>query len=776
MKKWIRALAVSSAAALILTAQPVSAAASFSDTGNHWAAGEVSAAVDYGYIKGYSDGTFKPENPISRAEFVTIINSAKGYTEMTSVPYKDVLVNEWYFNEVQKAQKAGYVKGDGDLFRPNAQITREEVGVILDRVAPGGNTAYELGNVRVAARISSWALSGVKAAYSRGYLNGFDDGNFYPQSPLKRGEAVKILNKVLGVNAANNNAEVALGITNINVSDIKAEEAALNVTANRDASLYWVVLKDDSSAAPSADQVINGKDAGNKAAERYSSRSVYANTAASIPMTGLEAEQAYRVFAVARDSNAKLSTVLSAKFTTKSRGETGEDWLGSTFKISNVYENVVTLTATSSKDGYLYWVIVADKDAKTPSQSNIKNGKNASGNSVYSYDNLRVWAKSSQSVDITGLRAGTDYKIFACVYESTSNSSNYSTVKNASFKTSGTDATWINKQEISNVSSSTAQLTSTFSVSGSNYRNYWMAVRSGAGAPTAAQIKSGSLGSTNANTNLADRGDTSGTQISSSSNRTLYYDIRNLTAGTSYYVYGVVYNGSQASNVVRSSVFKAQDNAPVTQYVPDMTSLKLSYNGGADTEIIKSGTYSYDSSAPAGTTSVRITPVPASNTIVSYGGRTVSGSVDIPLTEATGSPNKIELSVKPPGGSTLTARSYTLNITVEAPLLTSLELYQASSIGFSPTKFIYNAQAEAGASDVTIRYEAAASDADVDITSNYSGGSSGVTGGSGSSGSATVTLNTDGSAVTTTTVTIDVSKNGDSKIYTITITRLPDAT
>ncbi|MDR3295158.1 MAG: S-layer homology domain-containing protein, partial [Clostridiales Family XIII bacterium] len=69
---WIAVLALFAAGLGAGPATPAFAAVSFSDIADHWAAGEIGAAVNYGYINGYEDGTFKPENPISRAEFVKI--------------------------------------------------------------------------------------------------------------------------------------------------------------------------------------------------------------------------------------------------------------------------------------------------------------------------------------------------------------------------------------------------------------------------------------------------------------------------------------------------------------------------------------------------------------------------------------------------------------------------------------------------------------------------------------------------------------------------------
>jgi hypothetical protein len=75
---------------------------------------KISAWINKGFIGGYEDGSFKPESNITRAEFITLVNRSFGFTEATTIPFSDVLPENWAHAEVAKAVKAGYISGFED--------------------------------------------------------------------------------------------------------------------------------------------------------------------------------------------------------------------------------------------------------------------------------------------------------------------------------------------------------------------------------------------------------------------------------------------------------------------------------------------------------------------------------------------------------------------------------------------------------------------------------------------------------------------------------------
>lgn len=173
------------------------AAAGFPDLQNHWAAAEILAAAEAGYIKGYPDGAFRPGREITRAEFATVINSYFGFkTPENFASFKDVAGKDWYFPEIGKATAAGYFQGyPGDVFRPGAPITRQEVAGVLGKILAIEETAGGELSFADAGRIGTWARPAVTGLVSRGLFAGYPDGNFRPLQAVTRAEAAVLITK-----------------------------------------------------------------------------------------------------------------------------------------------------------------------------------------------------------------------------------------------------------------------------------------------------------------------------------------------------------------------------------------------------------------------------------------------------------------------------------------------------------------------------------------------------------------------------------------------------
>ena len=101
----------------------------------HWANEAANKLINMGVVSGYSDGSLKLDNTITRAEFAKIINKALGLTKKANVNFHDVTNDKWYYNEMLIAKGEGYMMGD-DLgnSNPEASITRAETAVIVARV------------------------------------------------------------------------------------------------------------------------------------------------------------------------------------------------------------------------------------------------------------------------------------------------------------------------------------------------------------------------------------------------------------------------------------------------------------------------------------------------------------------------------------------------------------------------------------------------------------------------------------------------------------------
>ena len=168
------------------------------DIKNHWASSDINNFINKGYISGYQDGTFKPNNDITRAEFVKIVNRLFGFTETSTVTFNDVKSNAWFYNDIAIAQKAGYINGKtSTTFAPNDKITRQEVAVILTNIMNNKDTVYDKINTFADGyKTSSWAKSSVEGAIEAGYLRGNDKGLLNPTGNITRAEAVTMLSRV----------------------------------------------------------------------------------------------------------------------------------------------------------------------------------------------------------------------------------------------------------------------------------------------------------------------------------------------------------------------------------------------------------------------------------------------------------------------------------------------------------------------------------------------------------------------------------------------------
>lgn len=155
---------------------------------NHWAYASVKYMKDNNYISGYpEDGSYRPGNNITRAEFVTILNKIKGTAAATSNPFTDNNAGDWYYDQINAAAAGGYLTGYGDgTVRPNGYITREEAAVIVAQAYNaqlGTSVSYT-----DAEDISAWALPYVAALTEYEVLSGYEDGSFRPQANMQRAE------------------------------------------------------------------------------------------------------------------------------------------------------------------------------------------------------------------------------------------------------------------------------------------------------------------------------------------------------------------------------------------------------------------------------------------------------------------------------------------------------------------------------------------------------------------------------------------------------------
>ncbi|WP_422448697.1 S-layer homology domain-containing protein [Thermoanaerobacterium sp. DL9XJH110] len=170
---------------------------SFSDIQGHWASEKIVKWATRGIISGFEDGTFRPNNNITRAEFAKILNGVFGFQNKSDQQFADVSSNAWYADELLKAREAGYFKGStGNMALPNERLTRQDAATMLARVfnLKESNSAE---NFKDAVDISGYAKGAVGALVQAGAINGLPDGTFKPKNPITRAETIKIIDELV---------------------------------------------------------------------------------------------------------------------------------------------------------------------------------------------------------------------------------------------------------------------------------------------------------------------------------------------------------------------------------------------------------------------------------------------------------------------------------------------------------------------------------------------------------------------------------------------------
>ncbi len=168
-----------------------------SDVPGHWAEEFIVALQSLGIISGRPDGTFKPDDVVTRAEFVTLVGSAMGLepVDASGSPLTDI-ANHWAAGYIEACRQAGLLMETEGLFRPGEAITRAEMVVVLGRamkVNPfDAHTGFEDD-----ASIPAWARGYVGILRNKGIISGKPGNVFEPSGTGTRGESAKIVWEIL---------------------------------------------------------------------------------------------------------------------------------------------------------------------------------------------------------------------------------------------------------------------------------------------------------------------------------------------------------------------------------------------------------------------------------------------------------------------------------------------------------------------------------------------------------------------------------------------------
>ncbi|CAH1212531.1 hypothetical protein PAECIP111892_03771 [Paenibacillus auburnensis] len=183
---------------------------------DHWAARSVQRWSDTGIIGGYGDGTFRPNNQVTKAEFAVIMNRIFNYKAEAAVLPADAAGHLWFSKDIAKGIAAGYLSVDpANLIHPSAMLSRAEAAVALQKI-------FRLEAIKPQAVYTDLAGAGseltdaITALTAADYLQGYPGGLFKPGGAISRAELARIVDLMVP-GLVTSPGEVSLGTVKGNV-------------------------------------------------------------------------------------------------------------------------------------------------------------------------------------------------------------------------------------------------------------------------------------------------------------------------------------------------------------------------------------------------------------------------------------------------------------------------------------------------------------------------------------------------------------------------------
>ena len=176
----------------------------FIDISDHWAREIINEIANKNIVSGYEDNTFKPNNSITRAEFLTILyNSGLADTADINgdISFADVTGNEWYYNYIKWGAENNLIVGyEDNTFRGNNIISRQEMAVVISKFIELADIKLDVSEVAVftdADSIAPWAKEYVDSISAYGIVAGDNNNCYLPNKDLTRAEMAVIINRIL---------------------------------------------------------------------------------------------------------------------------------------------------------------------------------------------------------------------------------------------------------------------------------------------------------------------------------------------------------------------------------------------------------------------------------------------------------------------------------------------------------------------------------------------------------------------------------------------------
>ncbi|WP_100405699.1 S-layer homology domain-containing protein [Bacillus solitudinis] len=183
---------------IIMPAYQASAASLFTDVDkDFWAFEDINTLVKEGAIKGYEDGTFQPNKPVTRAQAAIILTKVLNLdtAKAGEVPYRDIEKEYHAYAEVAAVTEAGLMSGNNGNFIPNKPLTRAQMAVLV-------TTAFELQGDGSSAfrdiKEGFWAEGAIDALFTNDITTGYENGTFRPNAPTTRAQFASFIIRAEG--------------------------------------------------------------------------------------------------------------------------------------------------------------------------------------------------------------------------------------------------------------------------------------------------------------------------------------------------------------------------------------------------------------------------------------------------------------------------------------------------------------------------------------------------------------------------------------------------
>ncbi|MFD2672053.1 S8 family serine peptidase [Marinicrinis sediminis] len=173
----------------------------FRDISGHWAEAYISDLSKRNIVNGYDNYQFKPNGQVTRAEAVVFFARALNLQKPTTIAFRDLSPTHWAYSSVSRAVEANLISGYPDAsFKPNQPITRAEMSIMLMKsLNLKGKTASKKPFKDVS--VSHWAAKAITELKSKDWVSGYEDGTYRPNANATRAEFSALIYRLVNEDA-----------------------------------------------------------------------------------------------------------------------------------------------------------------------------------------------------------------------------------------------------------------------------------------------------------------------------------------------------------------------------------------------------------------------------------------------------------------------------------------------------------------------------------------------------------------------------------------------